>query len=86
MESYRIEISATAERQIKKLAPPEQLRILRAIKALEFDPRPRGCRKIRGYADTFRIRVGTYRILYSIEHTRLLILVFKIGYRRAIYQ
>jgi len=86
MESYRIEVSATAERQIKKLAPPEQIRVLKAIKALEFDPRPRGCRKLRGYADTFRIRVGTYRILYSIEDARLLILVLKVGHRRGIYQ
>lgn len=86
MESYRIEVSATAERQIKKLAPPEQIRVLKAIKALEFDPRPRGCRKLRAYVDTFRIRVGTNRILYSIEDARLLILVLKIGHRRAIYQ
>jgi mRNA interferase RelE/StbE len=86
MESYRIEISATAERQIKKLAPTEQMRVLKAIKALEFDTRPRGCRKMQGYVDTFRIRVATYRILYSVEDTRLLILVLKIGHRRAIYQ
>lgn len=86
MESYRIEVSATAERQIKKLAPLEQIRVLRAINTLESDPRPRGCRKLRAYADTFRIRVGTYRIIYSIEDTRLLILVLKVGHRRAIYQ
>ena len=86
MANYRIEISATAERQIRKLRRAEQIRVLRTIKGLAADPRPRGCRKLRGYDDVYRIRTGSYRILYTVESRRLLILVLKIGRRKDVYK
>jgi len=86
MASYRIEVSATAERQLRKLARPEQVQVLRAIHALASEPRPRGCRKLAGYDDVFRIRVGVHRILYSVEATRLLVIVLKVGHRRDVYR
>ena len=86
MANYRIEVSATAEKQIRKLHRTDQIRTLKAIQALARDPHPRGSRKLRGYEDVFRLRVGTYRILYSVDSHRLLILVLKIGHRRDIYR
>lgn len=86
MTSYSIEISATAEKQIRKLDRPDQVRVLRAIRALSKEPRPAGTRKLRGYADVFRLRVGTYRIIYSIEGARLLIIILKVGHRRDVYR
>ena len=65
MAKYKIEISATAERQIRKLDKTEQIRVLRAVKSLTIEPRPSGTRKLRGYEDVYRIRVGTHRVLYS---------------------
>lgn len=86
MAGYRVEVSATAEKQIRRLARSDQVRVLRAIHRLQDDPRPRGCRKLRGYDDVFRIRVGTYRILYSVESHCLLIIVLKVGQRKDIYR
>ena len=86
MAKYRIEVSATAERQIRKLNKADQIRVLRAIQNLAKEPRPPGTRKLRGYEDVYRIRVGTYRILYSIESGRLLIIVLKVGHRRDAYR
>lgn len=86
MASYRIEISATAEKQIRKRARNDQIRIFRAIQQLALDPQPRNCRKLQGYADVFRIRVGTYRIIYSIESRRLLVIILKLGHRRDVYR
>ena len=86
MAKYRIEFSATAERQLGKLHKPDQLRILRAIRGLSEEPYPRGTRKLQGYADVYRIRVGTYRILYSVESERVTIIVLKIGQRKDIYR
>jgi mRNA interferase RelE/StbE len=86
MANYRLELSATAEKQLKKLVRGEQIRLLQAIKGLPEEPRPHGCRKLRGYVNVYRVRVGAYRVLYSIEDNRLVVLVLKIGHRREIYR
>ena len=86
MSEYRIDVSATAERQLCKLEPEVRARIVDAIKNLASNPRPRGSRKLRGYEDVFRIRKGVFRIIYSIEDDRLLIIILKVGHRREIYR
>jgi mRNA interferase RelE/StbE len=86
MASFRIEVSATAEKQIRKLRREDQLRVLRAIQPLATEPTPPGSRKIRGYDDVYRIRVGNYRVLYHVAGRRLLIIILKIGHRREIYR
>jgi len=86
MASYEIEISRTAERQLRKLAEEDQLRVVRAVMALADQPRPRGARKLTGFDDVFRIRVGRWRVLYTVSDTRLVILVLKIGHRKDVYR
>jgi mRNA interferase RelE/StbE len=86
MPTYEIEVSSTAERQLRKLSRPDRLRILRAILALGNDPRPNGCRKLSGFDDVFRIRVGRFRVLYTIEDRRLVIVVLKVGDRKNVYR
>ena len=86
MASFRIEISATAEKQIRKLPRDAQVRVLQAIRPLATQPTPPGSRKVRGYDDVFRIRVGMYRVLYRVEGRRLLIIILKIGHRRDVYR
>jgi mRNA interferase RelE/StbE len=86
MASYKIEVSATAERQIRKLSRDNQIRVLRVIQGLAGNPHPPGARKLRGYEDIYRIRVGTYRVLYSVETGRLLIIILKVGHRKDIYR
>ena len=86
MASYEIEISRTAEKQLRKLAEEDQLRVARAMLALTDQPRPRGSRKLTGYDDVFRIRVGRFRVLYSVSDTRLVILVLKIGHRKGVHR
>ena len=86
MASYRIEVSATAERQIKKLGREDQIRVVRAVQALANEPRPSGCRKLQGYDDVYRIRIGRYRALYSIDGRRIIITVLKVAHRRDVYR
>ena len=86
MASYSVEVSSTAERQIRRLPRDDQIRVLRVIQALETEPRPPGCRKLAGYGDVFRVRVGRYRVLYSIADARLTILVLKVGERKDVYR
>jgi mRNA interferase RelE/StbE len=86
MASYEIEISRSAEKQLRRLPRREQGRIVQAILPLANDPLPRGARKLSGYDDVFRIRVGHYRILYSVSSRKLVIIILKIGHRRDVYR
>jgi len=86
MAEYRIELSATAERQLRKLNKRDQHRVIHVIKQLGVEPRPRGCRKLQAYDDIYRVKTGVFRILYSVEDGRLLVLVLKVGHRKTIYR
>ena len=86
MARYEIEISSSAEKQLRKLSREDRQRIARAILPLAQDPLPRGSRKLSGYEDVFRIRVGRYRILYSVSGKKLVIIILKIGHRREVYR
>ena len=86
MARHSIEISRTAEKQLKKLNRDNQRRVVKAIVALAEDPRPQGSRKLAGYDDVFRIRVGPYRVLYSVSGKKLVIIILKIGHRKNVYR
>jgi mRNA interferase RelE/StbE len=86
MTRYDIEISETAEKQLKKLQRGDQRRVVRAIVALADEPHPRGSRKLSGYNDVFRIRVGRYRVIYSVSGNRLIVIILKIGHRKDVYR
>ena len=86
MASYEIEISRTAEKQLRNLSERDQLRVVRAALALAEEPYPRGTRKLSGYDDVFRIRAGRFRVLYSVVKNRLVILILKIGHRKDVYR
>lgn len=86
MARYEIEISRTAEKQLSRLPRADQERVVRAMLALADDPLPRGARKLSGYDDVFRVRVGRYRVLYSVSERALIIVVLKVGHRGDIYR
>ena len=86
MGRFRIRISRIAEWQLKKLPPDGRDRVVRAVRALADDPFPRGSRRLTGYDDVSRIRIGPYRVLYSAAASTLTILVLKIGHRRDVYR
>ncbi len=86
MARYSIEISRTAEKQLNKLDPGDRPRVAKAMVALADDPHPQGSRKLTGYDDVFRIRVGRYRVVYSISGRKLIIIILKIGHRKDVYR
>jgi mRNA interferase RelE/StbE len=86
MAKYKLEISRTAEKQLKKLPKGDQVRVVTAILSLASTPFPPGMRKLSGYDDVYRIRVGNYRILYSVSATALIIIILKVGHRKDIYR
>ena len=83
---YEVVLSPKAEKQLDELPTPLRRRITEAIEGLESKPRPHGVKKLTGAENLWRIRVGDYRIVYTIEDDRLIVLVVKIGHRREIYR
>jgi mRNA interferase RelE/StbE len=73
MDSYRIEWKRSATQELRRLPREIVGRILKAVEQLSTDPYPSGVRKLVGSEHTYRIRVGDYRIIYSILASALLI-------------
>ncbi len=84
--TYKIEFAKQAAKQFKALPRQEQQRLKTKIDNLQVDPRPPGVVKLSGEKNLYRIRVGNYRIIYSIQDSRLLVLIVKIGHRKDIYR
>ena len=80
--TYAVTILRSAQKQLAKLDARTRSRISSAIHALADDPRPPGCKKLTG-RPAWRIRVGTYRVIYEIQDKEL---VVTIGHRREVYQ
>jgi mRNA interferase RelE/StbE len=85
--SYEVGFKPAALRQFRKLNENVQIIILEAIESLADQPRPQGCKKLKGAVDLYRIRVAKdYRVVYAIEDQKLLVTVVKIGHRREVYR
>ena len=84
--SYKVEILKGALKQLKKLSPEVQERIQAKIDELATEPRPNGVKKLKSQENTYRIRVGDYRILYDIFDDVLLVTVVEIGHRSKVYK
>lgn len=82
---YTVEISAPARKQIKRMPKLEKRKILDKIDSLSNDPRPFGYKKLNYYNEYFRVRVGNYRIIYTIHEKQLLVVIVEVPDRRAAY-
>ena len=83
---YKVVLSKPAEKTLFKYSEPLLSRLLKAIRKLESDPRPHGCKKLQGSSETlWRIRIGDYRIIYSIEDKICIVDIREVGHRREVY-
>lgn len=83
---YKIIITKSAQKEIQKLQKPEFPRILTAINSLSSDPRPSGCKKLVGSRNIYRIRIGDYRVLYTIEDQIRIVEIDAVRHRREAYE
>ncbi len=84
---YLITFKRSAEKEIQKL--PNQIikRLSVAIDGLSSNPRPSGCKKLEGQKESlWRIRIGEYRVIYSIEDTIKIIEIRRVGHRKDVYE
>lgn len=83
---WQVIIHRKAERVLKRLDGDTLERIRGAIRGLASEPRPLGYKKLTGYENLYRIRVGDWRIIYAIEDNRLIVLVLEIAPRGGAYR
>lgn len=86
MANYDVALTSSAERELRKLSGQVVARIVPRLEDLVANPRPSGCKKLRGGDQEWRIRVGDYRVVYTIDDARLLVEVTRIRHRRDVYE
>ena len=86
MARFEVLIKASAAKELEAIPrKKERQRIVERIRGLAEDPRPPGSQKLSG-RDRYRVRQGVYRIVYSIEDNRLVVVVVKVGQRKDDYR
>jgi mRNA interferase RelE/StbE len=83
---HKVYLEGAAERDLKRLTADQFNRIIENIRGLGENPRPSGCRKIASSKNDWRIRVGSYRIIYEIDDRAKAINILRIKYRREAYR
>jgi len=83
---YRVELRPAAVRALRKLDPPVARRVQGVITLLAQDPRPPASKPLAGRPGRWRVRVGDYRVIYTIDDNVLIVLVLSLGHRRDIYR
>ena len=85
MVKYSLEIKQSAQRELDALNNTLFFRIDRKILALADNPRPSGCKKLRGYQDHWRVRVGDWRLVYIIDDRAKQVTIPRVAHRREVY-
>ena len=79
MTSYAVELKPSARKELESLPNTVLTRVIRKIELLASDPRPAGCKKLRGYQDTWRVRIGDWCVVYIINDAIRLVSVTRGG-------
>ena len=82
---YDIELTRNATRELRRLNNPILRRLLNAIEDLKENPRPQGSKKLVNTEELWRIRVGDYRIVYSIADEVKIVTITRVAHRRDVY-
>ena len=86
MREYAVVFARSARKELQALDHTVAARILKRIEALTRNPRPSGCRKLEGAENLWRIRIGDWRVVYSVDDARSLVEVSVIRHRREAYR
>ena len=86
MASYRIEWKTSAGRELKKLDRSVVPRIVEAVGRLSRNPFPHGCCKLKASGQSYRIRVGDFRVVYDVAEERHAIQIVRVRHRKDAYR
>jgi mRNA interferase RelE/StbE len=85
VHSYAVQIKPSARKELESLSDPLLARVVAKLESLSHEPRPTGCKKLKGYKDQWRIRIGDWRVVYLIDDAARLVSVTRIAHRREVY-
>ena len=86
MSDYSVEVKPPARKELEALPDIMLARVLRKMEALRQTPRPAGCKKLKGYKDQWRVRVGDWRVVYIVDDAAKIVSITRIGHRREVYE
>ena len=85
MAEYRLTFASSVRKDFRMLDVSQRNRVMDAIRSLAREPRPHGCRKLRNSENSWRIRVGEYRVVYTIDDTKGVVDIGRVRHRREAY-
>ena len=83
---YEVYLERAAERDLRRFSAGDFHRVIRHIETLAEEPRPSGCWKIIGSKSDWRIRIGSYRVIYEIDEKAKAVRVMRVIHRREVYR
>ena len=86
MTEYLVTFAASARKELRDLPSEAIGRLLPKIRELSNNPRPVGCKKLKGFKDRWRIRVGDYRVVYAIDDGGKVVDITRIAHRKEVYE
>ena len=86
MARYELRFKASVAKDLRGIPKADVRRILGRIEAPRDDPRAPGCEKLAGNEELYRVRQGTYRIVYAIHDERVVVEVIRVGHRGDVYR
>jgi mRNA interferase RelE/StbE len=86
MADYGITFARSARRELEALDASIVRRVISRIDGLAQDPRPSGSRKLHGEQRLWRIRIGDYRVIYSVDDKQRIVDIVRIRHRREAYR
>ena len=86
MNNFAVEVKPSARKELEALPDNVLARVVRKLEALGHAPRPAGCKKLKGYKDQWRVRVGDWRVVYIIDDAAKVVSVTRIAHRSQVYE
>ncbi len=83
---YEIRYATGVDKELRRLPGDVLKRVDAAILKLTDNPRPAGCTKLRGSANTYRIRVGDWRVVYDIDDDGRIVILLIVAHRSQVYR
>ena len=86
MGNYSVEVKPPARKELEALPDTVLARVVKKIESLGREPRPAGCKKLKGYRDQWRVRVGYWRVVYIVDGAAKLVSITRVAHRREVYE
>lgn len=85
MDSYRVIVKKSVEKDLRRLDRKEVPKIIASFEQLAEDPLPSSSKKLVGSQNTYRLRIGDYRVVYTVSHSTKEVSIERVRHRKDVY-